>query len=152
MVTELDLYLKMKIISLLLISSFLLLTINPGVAKIEKKLIRVAYYGNMFGHIHRNPSRYSTSMTTVACGHPVKIYSVNKGTGGNKVFFNKVWNFVKIGPYEGYIRKDYLASKRPKCFQDRYPKFFDNLEIDLSELYYWGRLYDHYFTGKSRVR
>jgi len=48
--------------------------------------------------------------------------------------------------------KDYLSAKRPTCFQGKYPKFFDALNLDLAELYYWGRLYDHYIQGETRVQ
>lgn len=118
-----------------------------------KKLLRVEYYKPMFGHIHRNPSRYSSSMSTISCGHPVKIYKLENKKGGQaQIEFNEDWNFVKVGPYEGYIRKEYLSRKKPQCFQDKYPKFFDEIGLELADLYYWGKLYDQYIQGKSRVK
>jgi len=121
-------------------------------AKAKKDMIRLSYFRPIFGHVHRNPSKYSSSLTTISCGHPVKVYKLTPKKGRAVTLFNKIWHYVKVGPYEGYIDKKYLASSKPDCFQDRYPKFFDSLELDLTELYYWGRLYDQYVFGKSRVR
>ena len=71
---------------------------------------------------------------------------------GRKIFMGKDWNYVKVGMHKGYVKRDVLRSKRPLCFQDMYPKFFDSFDLDLSELYYWGRLYGQYIQGRSRVR
>ena len=30
--------------------------------------------------------------------------------------------------------------------------FFDGLNLDINDLYYWARLYDQYVQGKSKVR
>jgi len=91
-------------------------------------------------------------MTTVACGHPIKVYKIMRKGMPPAIVFNGGWNFVKVGPYDGYLQRKYLSSRRVPCFQDKYPKFFENFDLDLSELYYWGRLYDLYVNGKSKVR
>lgn len=111
-------------------------------AKKKAEYVGLKYYKNIFGHVHQNPSRYSNSLTTISCGHPVKVYANPK----------KHWSRVKVGPHSGFIEKNFLLNKRPKCFQDNYPRFFDQFTLDISELYYWGRLYDHYVQGKSRVQ
>ena len=59
---------------------------------------------------------------------------------------------VKVGPYVGYISKGYLRGKKPECFADEFPRFFDNLNLSLTDMYYWGKLYDQYITGRSRVK
>lgn len=117
----------------------------------NKKLIKVSYLKNIFGQIHLNPSRYSTSLTTISCGHPVKVFEVEELSGESRVLFNDIWLYVKVGGYEGYINKNFLSNSKPLCFQDSYPKFFDQFDLDLTELYYWGRLYDQYIQGKSKV-
>ncbi len=122
-------------------------------AGFKKRLLHVAYYKNIFGHIHKNPSRYSQSLSTIECGHPVKIYVlVNLQNKSKQELFEGRFHYVKVGPYEGYIDKSYLTLKRGDCFQDRFPRFFDHLELELTDMYYWGKLYDQYVYGKSRVQ
>lgn len=140
-----------KVLAVLFFVSFLL-PIKTTLAKTKKEMINLSYFRPIFGHVHRNPSKYSSSLTTISCGHPIKVYKLTPKKGRSVTIFNKVWRYVKVGPYEGYIDKKYLVKSKPNCFQDRYPKFFDSLELDLTELYYWGRLYDQYVFGKSRVR
>ena len=125
--------------------SFLLIS-TSSFSKGEKTL-RVAYYKNLFGHIHKNPSRYSQSLSTISCGHPIKILG-HKGREIQSGKFNK----VKVGPYVGYIDRKYLTAKKKQCFQDRYPRFFDNIGLTLSDMYYWGKLYDQYVYGRSTVQ
>jgi len=118
----------------------------------QKELIGVLYFNQLFGQLHLTPSRYSTTLTAVACGHPVKIYQLKKQGLPGMTIFNNDWNYASVGPYEGYIGAEFLSKEKPDCFQDRYPKFFDSFELDISEIYYWGRLYDLYLHGKSKVK
>lgn len=111
------------------------------------KVARIVYFKKLFGHIHKNPSRYSQSLSTIGCGHPIKIL-VNNG----REEYGKGFYKVKVGPYEGYISKLYLNDKKPLCFQDKYPRFFDNLELSLTDMYYWGKLYDQYVYGRSTIQ
>lgn len=128
-----------------------LLNTTWTVAKEQTGVIKTGYLNKMFSHIHQNPSRYSQSMSTVACGHPLKVMKLIQKDGSEQVTFSKEWSLVGTGPYEGYIQSKYISDKRPSCFQDRYPKFFQELELELTEMYYWGRLYDHYDLGHSKV-
>ena len=107
----------------------------------------IKYYGKSFGHIHKSPSKYSQSLSTLACNHPVKVLNLNGQT-----LWGDAFHFVKVGPYRGYIHKDYLTNKRSQCVQDKYPRFFDELNLSISDMYYWGKLYDQYIIGKSQVR
>lgn len=116
----------------------------------KKKYVGLLYYKNMFGHIHQNTSNYSTSLSTLSCGHPVKIYKKQYKSGHTQIIFNETWNMVKVGPYEGYIQTDFLSKTKVKCFQDKYPKFFDEMKLEISDMYYWGRLYDQFVTGSSK--
>ncbi len=113
----------------------------------SEKSVRVSYYKNLFGHIHKNASRYSQSLSTIGCGHPIKIL----GNKGKEVISGDFFK-VKVGPYTGFIDKKYLSSKKPNCFQDRYPHFFDNVGLSLTDMYYWGKLYDQYAYGRSTVQ
>lgn len=108
---------------------------------------RVMYFGQLFGHIHKNASRYSQSLSTIGCGHPIKILKDKSGEITRNEFFK-----VKVGPYVGFIAKGYLKPKKVQCFQDRYPRFFDNLGLSLTDMYYWGKLYDQYVYGRSTVQ
>jgi len=112
----------------------------------KTEVSRVVYFNHLFGHIHKNPSRYSQSLSTIECGHPIKVVK-NKGheiTSGNYIK-------VKVGPYNGYIDQIYLSNKKEKCFSDKYPKFFNALNLSISDMFYWGKLTDQYVQGQSKV-
>lgn len=104
----------------------------------------VRYLKNIFGHVHQNTSAYSTSMSTLTCGHPIKIVQYNTNRSG--------WYGVLVGDKSGYMQSKMLSKTRPNCFQVKYPKFVSSFELDLSEMYYWGKLYDQYVEGKSEVK
>ena len=127
----------LKVICLLLISS--------NIAYAEKVVGRL-YYSNIMGHVHKNPSIYSTSLTTIQCGHGLRV--IEDDQVSNPVG----WLYVKAGEDYGFVREEFLSSKRPNCFQSKYSKFFNALNLDLTDLYYWGRLYDHFIMDESRAR
>jgi hypothetical protein len=120
---------------------------------VTKKVINaVYYYKNIFGHLHQNASRYSRSLTNIACGHPIRIFEKHSELLPEIVVGKQRWVLSKIGPYEGYLREDFIHTKRPFCFQDKYPKFFSELKLDLTDKHYWGRLYDMLLQGKSNIK
>lgn len=112
----------------------------------DEKVVGVFYFNQMFGHVHQSSVRTSASMTTIQCSHPVKVME------SSKVQADKKWSYVEVADYRGFILKQFLADKRPECFQAKYPKFFDAFNLDLAELYYWGRLNDQYISGETRVK
>lgn len=120
---------------------------NSNSKKTVKESVKIFYYKNIFGNVHQNPSNYSAALTTITCGHPVKVYLKQSNLKNNQS-----WKKVKVGPYTGHIYGGFLIKKRPSCFQDEYPRFFDMFEMDLADLYYWARLYDQYIQGESQVR
>lgn len=126
----------------LLIAIIFMCSFFSSVVIAKKGHVGVMYYKHIFGNVHQNPSRYSSALTTISCGHPVKIYSIKMGN----------WVKVKVGAQNGYLPMSFLSTKRPKCFQDKYPRFFDKFALGPTDLYYWGRLYDQYVIGKSRVQ
>ncbi|MEI8346217.1 MAG: hypothetical protein WCG27_02035 [Pseudomonadota bacterium] len=145
--------LKTIALLVLLIQSLPSVAAEEGVADLstmKKNVAGIFYYQNIFGLVHQNPSRYSMSLTTLACGHPVQVYQLSSKEG-KPVYFPEDFVLTKVGPYDGYMPKDYLENSRPNCFQDKFPKFFENFDLELSDLYYCGRLYDHYLLGKSKV-
>jgi hypothetical protein len=139
---------------LILAMSFILLSLNVTAEEFaETKMIGVNYFSKIYGHVHKNPFRYSLSLTTISCGHPVKVLKAKaKGSKRYQDIFSKEWRYVKVGPYKGYIHIDYISNRRPRCFQDKYPKFYNSLNLAISDMYFWGKLYDQYLSGKSKVR
>lgn len=119
---------------------------------IEKKsVLKVMYFNEMMGNVHQNSSRYSQTLTTISCNHPVKIMRTQSGNKEQIYYGNGEWVQVQVGPYDGYLLKDLLSDKKQDCFQDQYPKFFEEMQMSLTDLYYLGRLNDQYLTGKSRA-
>ncbi len=113
----------------------------------KTEISRVVYFNHLFGHVHKNPSRYSQSLSTIECGHPVKII---KEKGHEILSGNYVK--VKVGPYIGHIDKAYLSTKKEKCFSDKYPKFFNDLNLSITDMFYWGKLNDQYVQGTSKIQ
>lgn len=113
---------------------------------VDEKVVGVYYFKPMFGHVHQSAGRTSPSLTTIQCSHPVKVIESSKVSVGQE------WAYVQVADYKGFILKHFLAEKRPECFQGKYPKFFDAFNLDLAELYYWGRLNDQYIQGETRVK
>lgn len=111
--------------------------------KSKQKYTQILYYKNTFGHIHRNPSRYSTSLTTISCGHPLR-----KLKGRKKL--DPRWTYISAGPYKGHVLTQFLSNKRIKCFSDVHSNFFDKMNLSITDMYYFGRLYDQYIIGKTR--
>ena len=111
----------------------------------DERVVGVFYMKPLLGHVHQSAVKESASLTTIQCAHPVKVIETSR------VQTDPLWASVEVADHRGFILKDYLSEKRPDCFQARYPKFYDSLNLDLAELYYWGRLYDHYVQGHTRV-
>jgi len=112
----------------------------------DEQVVGIFYIKPLFGHVHQSSVKTSASLTTIQCAHPVKVIE------SSKVSVSKEWAYVQVADYRGFILKQYLSEKKPECIQGKYPKFFDKLNLDLSELYYWGRLYDQYIQGETRVK
>jgi hypothetical protein len=112
----------------------------------DEKAVGVFYLKPLFAHVHQSAVKTSASLTTIQCAHPVKVIE------SSKVNVSHDWAYVQVADYHGFIQREYLSEKRPECMQGKYPKFFDSVNLDLAELYYWGRLYDHYVMGETRAR
>lgn len=111
-----------------------------------EKVVGRLYFQQFMGHIHKNPSNDSSSLTTIQCAHAVKIIE------DVEVNVPADWLYVKVGDDKGFIKKKSLSNNRPDCFQEKYPKFYINLNLDLSDLYYWGRLDDQYSQRESKAQ
>lgn len=117
----------------------------------EDLLVGIYYFKPTFGHVHKGPSKFSSSLTTIACGHPVKVFS-RKVLKKRREVFGSNFAFVKAGPYKGYLNWDFLSPKLSLCQQDKYPKFFNFMNLSLTEMYYWGKLTEQSVRGKSQVK
>src|SRR5690606_10699533 len=69
------------------------------------KVQMIKYLSIPWGHVHQNQSRYSASMTTVSCGHPLKVLETGED-----------WHKVVAGPYTGFIQSGFLSEKKPNCY------------------------------------
>lgn len=110
----------------------------------EAQEIGRLYFNEFMGHVHESPDRSSTSLTTVQCAHAVKVLKIANEVPG--------WIYSQVGEDKGYIQSQFLSSTRPKCFQEKYSRFYVNLGLDITEMYFWGKLYDHYDMGKSKIK
>lgn len=111
----------------------------------EEQIVGVYYLKNMFGHLHQTANQNSISLTTLACGHPIKVLKTEKAQNQN-------WFMAEVGAHKGYLLEDHLSTKRPECFQSTYPNFFNHLNLDLAQMYYWGRLYDQFIDFEVKVQ
>jgi hypothetical protein len=102
------------------------------------------YFQPFLGHVHQNANKDSSSLTIVQCSHSVKMLKTKHKINN--------WSYVQVGDDKGYIQDEFLGEKRPKCFQQKYPKYYLGLELDITEMYFWGRLNDQYLKGRSRIK
>lgn len=115
-------------------------------ANASEKVVGRLYLNTFMGHLHKNPTKQSSSLTTLQCSHAVKVIE-NEG-----VSVPSGWVYAQVGEDKGFIHVSQLTSTRPECFQDKYPRFYSSLNLDLTDMYYWGRMFDHFSTGKSKAR
>lgn len=112
----------------------------------EEKIVGRMYFQPFLGHLHKNPTKASSSLTTIQCAYSVKILQ------DEEVGVPKGWFYAQVGDDKGFIHSEFLSEKRPTCFQEKYPYFYLNLNLDLSEMYYWGRLSDQYVSEESKTK
>lgn len=110
----------------------------------NEKVLGRMYFTNFLGHVHKNMSKDSTSLTIVQCSHSVKVLD----------YKNLIpdWTYVQVGEDKGFVQSHFLTTKKPECFQGKYPRFYNEMNLDITQMYYWGKLYDHYFQGKTKVK
>jgi hypothetical protein len=110
------------------------------------KIVAINYVIKPYAIIHENPGRYSTAQTSVTCGFPVKILADSTQKEGLG------WYYVQAGEYQGYIQSSHVATNRNECIQEKYPKFFSSLNLDLNELYHYGKLFDQINQIRPKVQ
>jgi hypothetical protein len=123
------------------LKKILTILIFVNISWAQETIVSVKYFSAFLGHVHQSPSRTSPSLTTIQCGHPIKIVK------DASIEVSDDWARVAVADYKGFIWNKHLVTSKPDCFQGRYPKFVDSFNLDLTELYYWGRLHDHWEEG-----
>jgi hypothetical protein len=112
--------------------------------KKSDKVIGKLYLKVFLSHLHKEPSRYSASLTTLQCSQSV-LLTEKSGTRPG-------WIYAKVGNMKGYIEAIHLTTDLPDCFQLQYSQFYNALDLDLAQMHNWGKLYDHYLQGKSNPK
>lgn len=132
-----------------------LLVLSLNVLAQEQKVLGMRYFSETFGHVHKGPDSQSSSLTGIMCGTKLKVLESKDAPAG--------WLLVEVGDEKGYVLQKYTSQMAPKsyrddvgandivCFQGMYPRFFSDLNLNITEQYFWGRLYDHYSFGESKV-
>lgn len=113
---------------------------------VQAKIVGVMYFNEFMGHLHKSPVKTSNSLTTIQCSQPVKVIEENSKYSSGE------WFYVMVGEDKGYIHSQFLQTSRPQCFQEKYPRFYQKLELDLSDMYFFGRLQDHYIKAITRAQ
>lgn len=122
-----------------------------GQAKVTTKVAKLGYVSSMFAQLYSGANRYMEIYTTLECGHPLKILARVEGKK-EEIIFGDGWHLVKAGGYEGFIPARFVSETKVKdCFNMQYPKYFDSLNLTISEMYYWGRLKSIYSYGESNA-
>jgi hypothetical protein len=107
------------------------------------------YFTLFSGHLHQGPNAQSTSLKILNCGDKLKVITSDKEEKTNSKF---EWVKLQTGNYIGFVRKDFISNDQPSCFNNKYLKFVEKFNLEITDKYNWGRLYDNYVWGKSKVK
>lgn len=119
--------------------------------KVTTKVAKLGYVSSMFAQLYSGPNRDMEIYTTLECGHPVKILSRSDGKT-EEMIFGRGWYLIKAAGHEGFVQARFVSeSKVTDCFNQQYPKYYDALNLTISEMYYWGRLKNVYNYGESKA-
>ena len=135
-----------KILVVIYFTTCLMSTMSYAERSLKKKNIKIythVFYNKMFGNIHKIPYKYSSSLTSINCGQKLNVLKIDEK-------YSDKWVHVAHGKLKGYLYKKYTSLKKPKCFKRGYLKFFYSFNMDTTDAYYWGRLYDHLKIFKIR--
>lgn len=134
---------RLKLLFFLILISFS----NSFAAQVP--VIKDVYFNLFSGHLHQGPNPQSTSLKVLNCGDRFKVIT-NEKEGATPTKFS--WIKLQTASYIGYVRKEFLSDEPPKCYSDKYLKFVEQFKLEVTDKYNWGRLYDQYVLGKSRVK
>tara|TARA_B100000886_G_C20342372_1_gene457166 strand:+ start:599 stop:988 length:390 start_codon:yes stop_codon:yes gene_type:complete len=109
--------------------------------KIHVSVAAMKFYSSkQFVHLHKNQSINSIVLQTISCGQVVKV---EKKT--------KKWLKVKSGRFSGFVLKRNMSKKSPECFSEVHSKIYNNIDLDMREIYKLGRLEDLYIYGEPKL-
>lgn len=123
----------------------LLLTLIISTLSMSQTVVARMYFKDFMGHVHKTPSSDSSSLTAVQCAFKVKILK-------SKDSIDPMWSYVKVGEDIGFIETSRLTSNRPNCFQSKYQEYYNSLNLDLTDLYYLGKINEQFVTKESKSR
>lgn len=128
----------------LVMNKFLVLGLIFSFSSFSQEVVSRMYFSEFMGHVHKAPDNDSSSLTAVQCGFKVKVLKVKRKT--------PEWSYVSVGEDKGFIKNSRLSSTRPNCFQGKYQEFYNSLNLDLTDLYYLGKLNEQAVTRESKSR
>lgn len=104
------------------------------------------YLNRPYAQLLNNPYSYSSAVTTLPCATPLLVTPELKSNAVD-------WIGAKFADEKGYIYRPFLSLDRPSdCYQEKYPIFLRALGLDVTELFYWGRLQNQvqeFITGET---
>ncbi len=131
---------KKLIVVFLLLSSVFAQAKKPATSKDTPKKT-IYYIQTVYSQLHQNPSKFSRVLSTFECGQPFYVLS-----SPISEFYQ-----VEYSNYKGFMSTNVLGKNKPtECWQDMYRRFFDHIDIGVTEIHYWGRLQDLLIKGESR--
>ena len=97
-------------------------------------LAQKLYLNRTYAQLLNNPYSFSSTITTLPCATPLTVDPTLKSNAVD-------WVGVQFAQERGYVYRKFVSIERPNdCYQEKYPVFLSALNLDVSELYYWGRL------------
>ena len=98
------------------------------------------FVDKQFVHVHKNKSVNSITVVTIACGKKVKLMSSDQ-----------TWNKIKSGSFEGFSLKRNFTTDKPACLGSKYSKFYNQLDLSMTDIYKLGRLEDLFIYGEVQL-
>lgn len=102
------------------------------------------YFSEFMGHVHKAPDTDSSSLTALQCGFKVKVLESKLA--------DSIWSFVQVGEDKGFVENSRLSDQRPDCFQGKYQDYYNSLNLDLTDLYYLGKLKEQFVSRESKAK
>lgn len=128
---------------------FLIFFSSSNIQAAKLPVVKDVYFNLINGHLHQGPNSQSGSLKVLNCGDRLKVISDEKEVSSISRYN---WSKLQTSTYVGYVRQDFLSSQLPDCFNNKYLKFVEQFKLEVTDKYNWGRLYDHYVLGKSKVK
>lgn len=128
---------------------FLTVFFSLNIHAIQTPAIKEVFFNFFSGHLHQGPNPLSSSLKVLNCGDRLRVIPQEKEVATSSRFS---WTKLQTATYIGYVREDFLSSGLPDCFNHKYLKFVEQFKLEVTDKYNWGRLYDHYIFGKSKVK